>query len=402
MANRRQFIGATLAVGAASTGPWFIRDLRAQSQPIRIGIPTAMTGTWAVLGTQVQRGARLWAKEVNAKGGIDGRQVELLFEDSQGQPAVALRKAEELVQKGKVNILTGVIVSSEALAILPKLAEWNAVFVSAVNGAGSITAKDYVPNMFRPNTSGPMGARTIALWLEDAPHKDFFSLSLDYAWGHSSVQTFEKLLTGIKKNPAGKIFAPIGTKDYSTYIAKIRQASPHALYIALAGDDATAFFKQAGQYKLADKVQIVTETLELANVKPSGDASVGVVGSTRYTFAYDNPLNNAFVKAFQTEYKDVPDTYDGEQWQTCQFLEAAIRKAKSTDTGALIKTLENMELDTIKGKVKIRACDHQGEQQGFVVKVGKKAGFSHAVPEVIKTYPADRVTPGCRKDNYDA
>ncbi len=134
MANRRQFIGATLAVGAASTGPWFIRDLRAQSQPIRIGIPTAMTGTWAVLGTQVQRGARLWAKEVNAKGGIDGRQVELLFEDSQGQPAVCLRKAEELVQKGKVNILTGVIVSSEALAILPKLAEWNAVFVSAGDG----------------------------------------------------------------------------------------------------------------------------------------------------------------------------------------------------------------------------------------------------------------------------
>lgn len=400
MTNRRKFLGATAAVGAASVGPWFIRDLHAQTNTIRIGVPTAITGTWAALGAQVVRTCRLWAKDLNAKGGIDGRQIELVVEDTQGTPANCLRKAEEMVQKGRINLLLGVVVSSEALAVLPKLAEWNALFVSSINGAGSITAKDYVPNMFRANTSGPMGARSIALWLEDTPQKEFFSLSLDYAWGHSSVATFEKLITGAGKNAAGKVFAPTGTKDYSTYIARIRQANPQALYVALAGDDATAFFKQAGQYKLGEKIQIVTETVDLLNIKPVGDSSIGIVGSTRYTFSYDNPINNAFVKTFQAEYKEVPDTWDGEQWQACQFLEAAIRKAKSTETGALIKSLEGMELQTVKGRVVMRACDHQAEQQGFVVRVGKRDGFSHPVPEVLKTYPANRVTPGCRLDSY--
>ena len=402
MTNRRNFLGASLAAGAASAsvGPWFIRDLRAQSNVIRIGVPTAITGTWAALGAQVIRTCRLWAKDVNAKGGIDGRQVEFVFEDTQGTPANCIRKAEEMVQKSRINILLGLMASSEALAVLPKLAEWNALFISSINGAGSITAKDYVPNMFRANTSGPMGARSIALWLEDAPYKEFFSLSLDYAWGHSSVATFEKLITGAGKNAAGKVFAPVGTKDYSTYIARVRQANPQALYVALAGDDATAFFKQAGQYKLGERVQIVTETVDLLNIKPVGDSSVGLVGSTRYTFSYDDPVNNAFVKTFMAEYKEVPDTWDGEQWQACQFLEAAIRKARSTETGALVKALEGMELQTVKGKVVMRACDHQAEQQGFVVRVVKKEGFSHPVPEVLKTYAANRVTPGCRLDSY--
>ncbi len=140
MTNRRNFLGASLAAGAASAGPWFIRDLRAQSNVIRIGVPTAITGTWAALGAQVIRTCRLWAKDVNAKGGIDGRQVEFVFEDTQGTPANCIRKAEEMVQKGRINILLGLMASSEALAVLPKLAEWNALFISSINGAGCCVA----------------------------------------------------------------------------------------------------------------------------------------------------------------------------------------------------------------------------------------------------------------------
>jgi len=146
-----------------------------------------------------------------------------------------------------------------------------------------------VPNFFRANTSGPMGARTIALYLKDAPQKTFYAIGLDYAWGHSSVSVFEKEIQRSGKDFVGKVFAPQGTKDYSTYITKIRQANAEGLYVAMSGDDATAFYQQSAQFKLGEKVQMVTELLDILNLKPAGDATLGLVGSSRYTYTYDIP-----------------------------------------------------------------------------------------------------------------
>jgi branched-chain amino acid transport system substrate-binding protein len=390
--------GASAAAAAAATlaAPFPLRLARAQTGPLKLGVPTAVTGTWAALGEQVVRTCRLWAKTVNAQGGLLGRPVEFLVEDTQGTPANCLRKAQEMVQRDRVNILLGLMASSEALAVMPKLAEWNALFISSVNGAGSITAEHFVPNAFRANTSGPMGARSIALWLRDAPQKRFFSLSLDYAWGHSSVETFEGLLRGMGKEPIGRVFAPVGTRDYSTYIARVRQANPEALYIALTGDDGTAFLRQAGQFRLFDRFPIVTETVDLLNLKPAGEAAVGLVGGSRYCFAIDTPANTEFVRRFHAEYNEVPDTFDGEQWQALEVLAAAARKAGGTETAAL----EDLEISSVKGPLKMRACDHQAEQQGFVVRAAKREGFAYPVPEVIRTYPAAEVTPACRNSGY--
>jgi len=245
-----------------------------------------------------------------------------------------------------------------------------------------------------------MGARAISLWLEDNPAKDYFSMGLDLAWGHSSVESFEKLISAAGKNPMGHVFAPAGTKDYSTYITRIRQANPQAVYVAFTGNDAIAFYKQAKQFNLFDKLQVLTEFVEVNHITATGDDMVGVIGATRYTYTYDHAVNNAFVKQFQNEFKEYPDMVDGDQWQACEFLGAALRKAKSEDSAAVINALEDLELETVKGKVKMRACDHQAEQQGFMVKVVKKSGFPHPVPEILKVYPAARVTPGCRKDSF--
>lgn len=373
---------------------------RAQGQPLKIGVPTAMTGTWAALGSQVVRSCRLWQKAMNAEGGLLGRPIEFLFEDTQGTPANCLRKAQEMVERDRVNILLGLMASSEALAVMPKLAEWNALFISSVNGAGSITAESWVPNAFRANTSGPMGARALALWLRNSPQTDFFSLSLDYAWGRSSVETFEGLLRGIGKRSIGSVFAPVGTRDYSSFITRVRQANPQALYIALTGDDGTAFLRQAAQYRLFERMPVVTETVDMLFTRPAGDAAIGLVGGSRYSFAYDIPANNTFVSRFRAEYNELPDTYDGEQWQACEVLATAIRKAGSTETPQVVAALRDLELSSIKGPLKVRACDGQAEQQGFVVRVARRDGFPHPVPEVISTFTAAEVTPACRASNF--
>jgi branched-chain amino acid transport system substrate-binding protein len=399
--DRRRFVRLGVGGTAAALAVGVRRRAWGQAEgPIRIGVPTAITGTWAALGSQVVRTCKLVAKEVEQGGGVAGRKIEFLFEDTQGNPATCVRKAQELVERHRVNLFTGIMASSEALAVSAKLAEWDAFFLSSINGAGELTAEKLVPNFFRANTSGPMGARTIALYLKDVPQKTFFAIGLDYAWGHSSVAVFEKEIERAGKAFVGKVFAPTGTKDYSTYISRVRQANPDGLYVAITGDDGTAFYQQAAQFRLGEKVQMVTELVDILNLKPAGEAVVGLIGSSRYAFTLDTAENKAFVKRFQGEYREPPDTFDGEQYQALQVLFRAIEKARSTETRALVRAMEGLEVTGVKGKVVMRECDHQGAQQGIVVKAVRRDGHAYPIPDVIKTYPADVVTPPCRKSSY--
>lgn len=394
--NRRSFLS-----GAASLAlPAIIKPASAQPDAIRIGVPTGITGNWSALGAQIQRSCRLFAKTVNAKGGIEGRQVEFIYEDTQGDPAACVRKTTELVESRGVKLITGLISSPESLAIMPRLGGWNALYLAPISGAGALTASAFVPNAFRACTSGPMRARAISLWLANSPKRRFFTIAQDYAWGKNSLLTFEKLITDLKRETVGNVLTPLGTKDYSSYIARIREAKPDVLYVAMSGDDATAFLKQAGQYRLSERMQIVTEVLDLLNTKPLGDAGVGLHGVSQYNYAHNAPGNAEFVRLFKAEYNDIPDTWEGEMWQTLDFLGQAIRRARSVDTTALRTALENIEIDSVKGKIKMRACDHQAEQPVFIARLDKDPTVPYPTPKIIETYTADAVMPACRKDTY--
>lgn len=394
--NRR-----TLLSGAASLAlPAFIRPASAQGDAIKIGVATGITGNWSALGAQIQRSCRLYAKTVNAKGGIDGRPVEFIYEDTQGDPAACVRKATELVESRGVKLLTGLISSPESLAIMPRLAGWNALYLAPISGAGSLTSTAFVPNAFRTCTSGPMRARAISLWLAKSPKQRFFTIAQDYAWGKNSLATFEKLITDLKKEAVGNVLTPLGTKDYSSFIARIREARPDVLYVAMSGDDATAFLKQAGQYRLADRMQIVTEVLDLFNTKPLGDAGIGLHGVSQYNYAHAVPANAEFVRLFRAEYQDIPDTWEGEMWQTLEFLAQGIRRARSTDANVLRGALESLEIDSVKGKVTMRACDHQAEQPVFMARLDKDPAVPYPTAKIIETFQSDAVIPACRKDTY--
>src|SRR6185312_16731341 len=108
-----------------------------------------------------------------------------------------------------------------------------------------------------------------------------------------------------------------------------------------------------------------------------------------------------FVAAWKKEYGNVPDVFEGEQWQACLMLQAGIEKAGSIDADKLRPALETVEVDSVKGKVTMRACDHQAVQQGFMVKVVQREDFPTPVPDVIGIYPGERTTPPCNKQTYD-
>jgi branched-chain amino acid transport system substrate-binding protein len=391
---------ATVAAGALMTAPAYLTRATAAT-PIKIGIPTVVTGGYAILGQQTMRTCKLVAKLRNAGKGVLGRPVEFLYQDTQGDPANCVRKCQELVERDDCRIFTGVIVSSEAAAIMPKLEEWNALFISHGNGDGRLTAELFVPRFFRANTSAPMGARTVALYLRDAPQKTFVAVASDYSWGQSSVKAFEEQTKKIGKELVDKIFTPVANKDYSTYITKVLQSKAEGCYIALQGDEARAFYSQAAQYGLAERVQFFTEIVAQADIKTLGKDSLGLIGSSRYPFTYEIPENKEFVSAFGEEYKNqIPDWTDGEIYQALMILFAAIEKADSTEPMKIVAAMEGLDVTSVKGPVLMRKCDHQGENRGFVVKVAQNAKYGEPIPEIIKVYPREVTTPDCRSSSY--
>jgi ABC-type branched-subunit amino acid transport system substrate-binding protein len=392
-----------LAGAATVVSPAILRlSAQAENGPIKIGMPLALTGALGSVGQQLKRGAELYVKLQNAKGGILGRPIELLIEDTAGNPANCVRKAQEMVEPQNCRLLTGITLSSEALAVVPKLAEWDTVFVSSDNGDGRLTAESFVPNFFRANISGPMGTRAVSLYLRSGKVQKFYALGLDYAWGHNSVQVFEDEVKKSKKEFLGKVFAPTGTKDYSSYITKIRQSGADAVFLVLQGDDNNAFLSQSQQYRLPEKVHLLTEIVDLASIRAVGDAALGLIGSSRYSFTYDHPLNNEFVALWKKEHDGaVPDTFEGEQWQAMKVLEAGITKAGGIEAAKLRPALEDIEIESVKGKVHIRKCDHQGVQQGFMVEVVKQQGFDTPVPKVIATFPGESTTPKCNSMTFE-
>src|SRR3989441_10464085 len=324
--RRREFlkVAATGGLGVTLGIPASVRPARAQN-PIKIGMPAALSGAYAQYGIQAKRAADLFSKDVKAKG-ILGRPVEFIFEDTAGDPATAVRKAQKLVEKDGVKFLTGVALSSEALAVSAKCPEWKVLFMSTINGAGALTAKSFHRYFFRVNTSGPMGARAISLYLAESPMKRFFALGSDYAWGRDSAASFTSQITAAKKEVVGSDFPPVGTKDFASYIAKIRQSKADGVYLALPGQDATIYLKQAHQFGLNREVKPIMEILELENMKAVGDAMVGAIGSSRYPFTVDTPKNREFVKRFHDLHGVYPDMFDGETYEGLEWLAQVITK----------------------------------------------------------------------------
>jgi branched-chain amino acid transport system substrate-binding protein len=398
-ATRRTILKTGIASAAMLASPAILRVAGAAT-PIKIGIPTVITGGYAVLGSQVMRTCKLVQKITGSKG-VLGQPIEFLYKDTQGNPADCVRKTQELVERDGCRLITGVVVSSEARAIMPKLAEWKAFFISHGCGDGALTTKEFfVPNFFRANTSAPMGARALALYLKDSPEKNFIALGSDYAWGRSSVAAFEDQIKAIGKNLTDKIYTPVGNKDFSTYITKIMQSGVKDCYIALQGDEARGFFSQAVQYELPKRVQLLTEIVAQDNIRSLGKDAIGLTGSARYVFTYDIPQNKVFTDAFLAEYKEIPDWTDGEMYQALMILFAAMEKAGSPETDKVVKAMEDLEVTSVKGPVLMRKCDHQGENQGFVVKVAASSKYPEPVAEIVKIYSREQITPDCLSTGY--
>lgn len=344
----------------------------AQSGPIKIGVVTPLSGTYTPIGEQVKMGLDLAAKEINAAGGINGRKIDLIYEDEEANPAVATQKAEKLFQVEKVEFLTGTVNSGSTLAVGQLAERNNKLIATTVSFADSITGDKCSPNVFRVNARAGMQSAALAAWVDkEIPKANIFFIGPDYEMGRSTVSAFKKASTEKGAKDVGEVFAPLDNKDYSPYFGQVRAAKPNVIYTSVAGNDTVRLFTQMDEYGVNKGVTIVgaSGTVTSQNMGAIGKSANGFVTGVGYSPKLDNPANKKFVADFQKTYNKLPDLYGADSYGLLYFYKAAVEKAKSTETDKVRTAMNDLSWQTPQGTKKMRAGDHQAMQDMFAVRV---------------------------------
>jgi len=361
-----------LTIIAALAAAFTAFGAQAQPGPIRIGVVTPLTGTYAGIGQQVKWGIDLAVKEINDKGGILGRKVEAIYEDEEANPNVAVQKAEKLFQVSKVDFLTGTVNSGSSLAVGQVAERNNRLASTTVSYSDAITGDKCSPNMFRVNAKAGMQSEALAEWLvKQKPGGTVYFLGPDYEMGRSTVAAFKDATSKRGLKTAGETFAPLDNKDYSPYFGQIRAAKPQVFYTSVAGNDTVRLLTQMAEYGLTKGMIIVgaAGTITAQNLAAVGKAAEGFVTGVGYTMEIDTPANKKFVADFKTMWKTDPDLFGVDSYGVVYFYKAAAEKAKTTDTDKLRTAMRGLEWDTPQGKKTMRAGDHQAILDMYAVKI---------------------------------
>jgi branched-chain amino acid transport system substrate-binding protein len=388
MRRLKLFAFGLFGVAAALVAP---PDSALAQETLKIGVPTALTGTYAGLGAEAVRAIEFAAEEANAKGGVAGHKVEIKILDTEAKPEVARKQAEKLALEG-YKILTGTIASGEGLAMGPLLARWDAIYVSTINKSDKLTGDACVPRMFRTNHQDAQDAAVVRPWLGSRKEAKWAILAADIAWGRDSGKSFVDAAKVDKKDIVAEIYSPFGSNDYAPFIQQIKSSGAEGLWVALAGRDAINFATQAKEFGILDKVFVAGVSFVTDNnVKTLGATSKGIWGIINYSSTLDTPANKAFVEAWKKKYNgDEPASFEGETYLGMQVIFQAVEKAKSVKPLDVAKALRGGTFDTILGKVTLRAEDHQMVLPNYFGYIGEQGGKLR--PIITETISANVAT----------
>jgi branched-chain amino acid transport system substrate-binding protein len=342
------------------------------ADPIKIGVVTPLSGTYTPIGQQVRWGLELATKEVNAAGGIMGRPIQLIFEDEEANPSVAVQKAEKLFDVQNVDFLTGTVNSGSTLAVGQTAERAGKLIATTVSFADSITTDKCSPNVFRVNARAGQQSTALAAWvIKQKPKAKVYFLGPDYEMGRSTVATFKRTVEALGAVPAGEVFAPLDSKDFTQYFGQLRQAKPEVLYTSVAGNDTVRLLTQMQEFGLLKDLLVVgaSGTVTSQNIGAIGPAADGFGTGVGYSTQIDTPENKTFLAAFKAAYRADPDLYGADSYGLIYFYKAAVEKAQSTATDKVRDAMRGLEWATPQGKKTMRAGDHQAIQPMYVVRV---------------------------------
>lgn len=353
--------------------------------PVRVGLVSSKSGVFAQQGEEVIRAIQFAIDEANAKGGVDGRKVEVQFADDEGTPDAGRRVAEKLARDG-YNLLIGAIPSSISLALGSNLDRWDAAYFVVASKSDKITGDSCKARMFRTNHSDAMDIAMIGEWAKSFKDKTYASMAADYVWGRDSSESFAKSVKAQGKEVKLQLYAPLGTKDFSPFIAQLKEAKVDAIWVAETGRDAIAFVKQAQEFGLIPQTKLIGHSLILNfMIDATGKSLEGTPGTTGYTPDLDNPRNKAFVAAWKSKFNRLPTDNEGQAYNGAQVMFDGVKKAGSAKPADVAKALPGMTIDSIYGPVVMRAADNQLVLPNYVGRAKVVDGTLR--PVIEQTFP---------------
>ncbi|NKQ51907.1 ABC transporter substrate-binding protein [Amycolatopsis sp. K13G38] len=350
------------------------------AETVKVAIIPPSSGALAQFGSDAAKGWQYAVDEVNAKGGIDGRKVELIKKDTDATSATTLRAAREVVTQDGAAFIGGVMTSTENGALNQQLAGLNALSFNSLGKDDGLTGKDCTANAFRTVQTNSMDVNALAASLKTLPGQKWAIQAVDYSTGHSAAEVFKQAAEAAGKQVVLEQYAPLNTTEFGSYISKLNSSDADALFAVEYGADGVAFVNQAAQFNLPAKLKsvlgfnMVSEPLFPA----LGEKIVGFYNNVGYDVAANNALNTAFVQGFSQKYGSKPYYVEADAYLAAETLFAGIHKAGSADPAKVRDALNNLSFDSIAGQVTMRAGDHQlvrPSYLGQVVKDGSGLAF---------------------------
>ncbi|MEA2142081.1 MAG: branched-chain amino acid transport system substrate-binding protein [Solirubrobacteraceae bacterium] len=368
--------------------------------PIKVALIPPLSGALGVFGKDTVTAWRFAADEVNAKGGVDGRKVELVTYETDGSPATTLRMARKAVTQDGARFIGAVMTGPENSALQKQLPALNALSFNGTANDDVLHAAECSPNAFRAVQSAQMDMNGIIETLAKLPGERWAIQAVDYSIGHSSADAFKAAAQKAGKQVVLTQFAPLGTTEFGSYITKLENSGADALFSVTFGADAVAFINQGAQFKVFDDLKTVLGFNQVSEpLFPAlGSKIEGFYNQVNYDVGAGNPQNRAFVDAWTMTHGEAPYYVPADTYLAAQMLFKGIERAGSTDPKKVKEALSGLSFDSIAGKVTVRAEDNQlmrSSYVGQVVRKGDGLGWK-IIAETPSTVTAPSPDPACK------
>ncbi|CTQ75596.1 ABC transporter substrate-binding protein [Roseibium alexandrii] len=321
----------------------------ASAEPVKVGMITTLSGGGAGLGIDVRDGFMLAVKQ---SGNED---IEVIIEDDQRKPDVAVKLADKLVQAENVDVLTGLIWSNLAMAVIPSVTAQGKFYLSPNAGPSMLAGKGCHPNYFNVAWQNDNLHEAAGAFANVEGYKNSFILAPNYPAGKDALTGYQRLYKG---DLAGELYTKLGQTDYAAELAQIRASGADSVYFFLPGGMGISFLKQYAGSGIDLPVVGPAFSFDQGILQAVGDAALGVRNTSQWSKDINTPVNNAFVESFQAEYGRLPSLYASQGFDTANLLLSAMAKADVKDADAFREALREADFKSTRGEFRFGPNNH--------------------------------------------
>ena len=331
---------AALTTGAYADG---------HAAKVKVGMITTLSGGGAGLGLDVRDGFMLAVKQSGNEN------IEVVIEDDQRKPDIAVQLTDKMIQSEKVDVLTGIIWSNLAMAVVPAAVAQGKFYLSPNAGPSALAGKGCNANYFNVAWQNDNLHEAAGAYANTAGYKSSFILAPNYPAGQDALTGYKRQYTG---ELSGELLTKLGQTDYASEIAQIRASGADSVFFFLPGGMGISFLKQYADSGLDIPVVGPAFSFDQGILQAVGAAALGVINTSQWNKDIDNATNAAFVETFQAEYGRLPSLYASQGFDTANLLLSAMDKASVTDADAFRAALKAAEFDSTRGEFKFNTNNH--------------------------------------------